>query len=227
MATPIRDQQQADSYASWLRKTANIKRAAAENEAAASANRARNAAVGQGGSFQYSKPIQGWKSSVTTPKPTGSASLFQGAPTSEITSGLDALVANYNQAFGSAREANEARYQQLLGITDETTQQRQIDVTGAYQQKESDVMQRLAGLGMSNTTVAPTMQFGIEREKQSALNRTADEMQQTKLGIIERREDEGPDLGSLQSVLAGVGTSYAGGQGLPAMLKAFGNIRSI
>ena len=79
---------------------------------------------------------------------------------------------------------------------------------------------------MSNTTVAPTMQQGVEREKQSSLNRLADEMQQTKLGIIERKTDAYPDLASLQSIIAGVGSQYGGGQGLSSMLQALAGLRS-
>lgn len=138
---------------------------------------------------------------------------------------MQAMIENYNTAYGQAREANEARYQQQLGIADATTGQRMADVSSAFGQQGADIQQRLVGLGMGNTTVAPTMQLGVERERQSALNRTADQMQQTKLGIIGAREDEYPDLGSLQSTLAGAASGTVTPQ-VAAMLKAFGNIRS-
>ena len=140
--------------------------------------------------------------------------------------GFESMLQNYNESFGQARGANEARYKQMLDITDQTTGQRLADVSSAYNQRGADVQQRLAGLGMANTTVAPTMQFGIDRERQSALNRTADQMQQTKLGIIERRDDNYPDLGSLQSII-GASSSAFGTRGIDAMLKAFGNVRSV
>lgn len=140
--------------------------------------------------------------------------------------GYASLLDNYNEAYGQARGANEARYQQMLGIADATTGQRQADVSSAYNQRSSDVSQQLSRLGMGNTTVAPTMQFGVERERQSALNRVADEMQQTKLGIIERKEDDYPDLQSLQSIIAGTGSAF-GTRGIDAMLSAFGKVRSV
>lgn len=148
------------------------------------------------------------------------------SPSSDVLGGLQSLVANYNQAYGAAKSANEARYQQMLDIANQTTQQRAADVQTAYGQQSANVMQQLARLGMSNTTVAPTMQQGVEREKQSSLNRLADEMQQTKLGIIERRTDAYPDLSSLQSIIAGVGSQYGGGQGLSSMLQALAGLRS-
>jgi hypothetical protein len=139
---------------------------------------------------------------------------------------MQSMIENYNLAFGEAKEANEARYQQQLGIADATTGQRLADVSSAFGRQGADIGQRLAGLGMSGTTIAPTMQLGVERERQSALNRTADEMQQTKLGIIGAREDQYPDLGSLQSTLAGAASGEVTPQ-VAAMLKAFGNIRSV
>lgn len=140
--------------------------------------------------------------------------------------GYESMLENYNRAFGEATAGNEARYQQLLGIADQTTGQRMADVSSAYNRQESDAMQRLAGLGMGNTTIAPTIRSGIERERQAALNRTADQMQQTKLGIIERRDDEYPDLGSLQAIIGGTGSAF-GTRGIDAMLEAFGKVRSV
>ncbi len=148
---------------------------------------------------------------------------FRG-PSAGVTSGLESLVGSYNQAYGQAQAANEARYQQMLGIADQTTGQRAADIRGAYGQQESNIMQRLASLGMANTTIAPTMQMGVTREREAALSRSADLMQQTKLGIIGRRQDEGPSLENIQSIIAGVGAQYGGGQGISAMLQALSGL---
>lgn len=148
---------------------------------------------------------------------------FRG-PSAGVTSGLQSLVGNYNQAYGQAQAANEQRYQQMLGITDQTTGQRAADISGAYGQRGSDIMQRLASLGMANTTIAPTMQLGVDREREAALSRNADQMQQTRLGIMERRQDEGPSLENIQSIIAGIGSQYGGGQGISAMLQALSGL---
>lgn len=146
-------------------------------------------------------------------------------PSQAAQGGLQSLVSQYNQAYGAARSANEARYQQLLDIANQTTRQRATDIRADYARQGADIRQQLARQGMAGTTVAPTMGLGVQRKQQSALNRLADQMQQTKLGIIERRQDEYPDLGSLQSIIAGVGSQYGGGQGIQAMLQALGQIR--
>lgn len=147
------------------------------------------------------------------------------APSYGVQQGLQGLVGQYNVAYQQARQANEQRYQQMLGITSQTTGQREADIRASYAGQGANIQQQLARRGMAGTTIAPTMQMGVQREQQSALNRLADQMQQTKLGIIERREDRYPDLGSLQSIISGIGSHYGGGMGIPAMLQAFGGIQ--
>ena len=136
-------------------------------------------------------------------------------------SALSQLIGQYNTAFGEAKSANEARYQQLLNIANATTGQREADLRRDYGQQQANMMQGLARTGMANTTVAPTMQMGIQREQQSALNRLADQMQQTKLGIIERRTDQYPDLGALASLAGalGQGAGLAGAGGIAGALR--------
>lgn len=130
-----------------------------------------------------------------------------------IREGLEGLVESYNQAFGEAKAANERRYQQLLDLANATTNQRLSDIRSDSFRRESSAMQRLAQLGMANTTIAPTVKMGFEREKQASLNRAADSMQQTKLGIIERRKDAYPDA----SIVAQFAQSA--GQAAPGIMR--------
>jgi hypothetical protein len=136
---------------------------------------------------------------------------------------LSALVNQYNQAYNSARSANEQRYQQLLGIADQTTGQRMADIRSTGAGQSADIMQQLARTGMANTTVAPTLQMGVNRETQSSLNRAADELQGTKLGIIERREDEYPDSNIIVQLAQALGQS--GGSGMSGILKALSGLK--
>jgi len=129
-------------------------------------------------------------------------------------SALQKLVSQYNRAYQEARAANEARYQQLLDIASRTTGQREIDLRRGYTEMGADISQRLARLGMAGTTIAPTMQMGVEREMQSALNRLADEMQQTKLGIIERREDIYPQSNVILQLAQMLGANPMGAPGI-------------
>lgn len=142
----------------------------------------------------------------------------------QIGQGLSGLIGQFNQAYGEAKSANEQRYQEMLGITDTTTGQRAADIRGDYAGQQSNMMQRLASLGMANTTIAPTMGMGIRREEQAALDRSADTLQGTRLGIMERRTDEYPKsdiiMQLVQALGQGGGPSAAGG-----IAQALSNMR--
>ena len=142
----------------------------------------------------------------------------------QITGGLQSLVQGYNQAYDQARGANEARYNQMLRLAGQTTNQRAADIRSSYGQSQANMMQNLARTGMANTTVAPTMQMGIQREQQSALNRLADQMQQTRLGIMERRTDAYPNQAGLMQAIQAIGGGIGGTQGLTAMAQLLGQI---
>ncbi len=142
----------------------------------------------------------------------------------EAVSGVGRLVEEYNRAFGEAKGANEARYQRMLGITEETTGQRGADIRAGAFEERSDLEQGLARSGLSGTTVSPTLTAGVRRREEESLNRLADMMQGTKLGIMERREDQYPDAASLQASLSGLGQGY-GGPGITALYQALGNVR--
>ncbi len=137
---------------------------------------------------------------------------------------LSKLINQYNQGWAEAKAANEARYQQGLGIIDQTTGQREADIRSDYAGQRSDIMQQLARTGMGNTTISPTMGLGVEREKQSALNRLADSLQGTKLGWIERREDEYPESDMIVSLINQLGKG-SGGQSGSQVYSALGNMR--
>lgn len=138
--------------------------------------------------------------------------------------GLSGLVGSYNVAYGEAKSANEQRYQQLLDIASQTTGQREADIRGGYAERGADIRQQLSRQGMAGTTVAPTMQMGVQREQESALNRLADQMQQTKMGVIERREDRYPEMGTITS-LAGMLGQGGGAQGISGILSALSGLR--
>ncbi len=152
----------------------------------------------------------------------------------------------YQQLLAGADESiaqRRAAGQEMLGTLGSISQQEAADIRSEYGQQRSNIMQQLARQGMSGTTVAPTMSLGVQREQSAALNRLADmfartklgvqsqeaaamdQLRQQRLGIIERREDRYPDLASLQSIIAGIGSQYGGGMGIPAMLSALASIK--
>lgn len=141
-----------------------------------------------------------------------------------VTEGLEGLVGGYNVAYSEAKEANEARYREMLGISDTLVDQRSADIQGAYRGREADMMQKLARQGLGGTTIAPTMTAGIEREKQSALDRSKQELAAQRIGVRERREDEYPSSDIIMS-LASAFAQGGGGAGAGNVMKALGSLR--
>lgn len=140
------------------------------------------------------------------------ASAQQRRSAKQASSALSKMIESYNKAFQEARSANEARYQEMLDTIAKTTGQREMDIRASYAGKEADISQQLARLGMSGTTIAPTMSLGVAREREAALDRLADAMQGTKLGIMERKVDRYPDPSIITS-LAGSAGQAAGPYG--------------
>ena len=144
---------------------------------------------------------------------------------SQAGAGLTGMIDQYNTAYGEAKTANEARYQDMLGITDRTSGQRSADIRSDFAGQQSNMMQRLAGLGMANTTVAPTLGAGIERDKQAALDRSADSLQGTRLGIMERKTDAYPESDMIMALVQAIGQGGGGG-GIGGILQALSGMRS-
>jgi hypothetical protein len=145
---------------------------------------------------------------------------------SGVTSGLQSLVENYNRSFTEAKSKNEALYKEMLGLVDTSTGQQEADVRSSYALQRSSALSGLArsGLGGSFSGVTGTLNAGLQREQQGALNRIADQRTQSRLGVMGQYGKEAyPDLSSLMSTMAGA-TSMYGGAGSEALLTALGGI---
>jgi hypothetical protein len=141
--------------------------------------------------------------------------------------GLRGLVGSYNRSWQEARQANEQRYQQLLEIAGQTTGQREADLRSDFASQAGELRQSMAKRGMTGTSAYETLKTGLSQtgqHMQSALNRLADQMQQTKLGIIERRQDPYPDASIITS-LAGLAGQGGGPGGMGGILGALGGLR--
>jgi hypothetical protein len=130
-------------------------------------------------------------------------------PTAEIStpvlSPYEKLTQEYQNTYNTAKAANEQRYQDILsqyGIL-------HSDVVGGYQNRLTETMKMLEGLGsqesadieqdwinkeskakqdlisrgFANTTVAPTMSMGYTRGKQADLARLNERLQNQRLGV--------------------------------------------
>ncbi|KKL77378.1 hypothetical protein LCGC14_2035490 [marine sediment metagenome] len=125
-----------------------------------------------------------------------------------------AIFGQMGERSRAAEAAGQSGYERMLGVAAETTGQRQADIRQDYASRAADITQQQARLGMSGTTVGTSLRGGVEREKQSSLNRLADTMQQTKLGIMSGQAAAGERFAGQQiGVLgqqAGAGERFAG-----------------
>lgn len=117
------------------------------------------------------------------------------------TSGLNNLLNQYNQAYAQAKFQNEQKYNQQLGLVDQVSGQQRADTISGFQNQQAEQMQNAARLGMSNV-LSPSIKTGIQREQQSALNRLADQMLGTKLGVMQGFNYQGMDPNVTQAAIS-------------------------
>ena len=146
-------------------------------------------------------------------------------------SDAQALIDEYTKAYGEAKEANEARYAEVLGgyrkrynealaELEGMGSQEKADITSRWNAESSKGQQDLTSRGLTGTTVLPTMKGMYEREKGSSLGRLDERLRREKIGLMtglsgdtlgfmERREDVYPDL----SMYANLASKYGQGSG--------------
>jgi len=129
------------------------------------------------------------------------------AASQEYNNPANTAIRGYQTAYDEAKAANETRYNDILGRIDATTDQQAADIRTGYGEANANAQQGLARTGLANTTIAPTLRTGYQREMHGALNRNADQMIQTRTGVMERRTDGYPDQNSLMSLLQTYGHS--------------------
>lgn len=160
-----------------------------------------------------------------------------GAPGGGMTG--NALYDSFQNAMNNANQANEARYQDALagyqdryarnmGYLDNIGAQQQADTNEAYKKQSSVLQQNMINRGLSNSTVADTMQMGNERERLAEQRRLQADLNQQRIGVdsslsgdtlgfMERKEEQAPSYEllaqlAMQMGQGGVGSgAYVGG----------------
>lgn len=175
----------------------------------------------------------GQQQSVTPPPPPA---------TQQTGSGFaDSVAQSYGQQQDAANQANEGRYQAILGghlgrleganqaFAGLSDQDRQ-DTQQQFQNYRGTLEQDLVNRGLGNTTVRSNVLTGVEREENAALRRLADQRTLQQLGVtmgaqgdtlrfMEGRTDQAPDYQQMLALLQMYGQS-GGGQPLPGSYVA-------
>ena len=135
----------------------------------------------------------------------------------------NSLVEEYNKKFKEAKNANEARYKEILqgfgGITGDIntafeglSNQGQQDIAQTTLNSKAANAQALVSSGMNGTTILPSLNMQADNNQTAALNRLRDAIAMSKLGYLtgnekdklafmERREDTYPDAAMYSELL--------------------------
>ena len=124
-------------------------------------------------------------------QPTAGAPLEQTNPAAY---GRNQLSEQYQTALDDAKSKTEERYQEALSNLDGVGEQEGADIDTRFDSSSSAVNQSLVSSGLSGTSVLPSMQRGVERERTGAQNRLASMLARERNQIIGSRNDIPPDL---------------------------------
>lgn len=190
---------------------------------------------GGAGSFGRSSlpPVIG-PSYVRSITPRNTQTSVFGSASGSSSGGLPAeLLKQLTKSQKQANEANEARYQEILGgrqkLFDEATAGLENYGTGQrnrinqeYIDLGNSSLARLASRGLGSSSLTSATQLGVERQKQDALANFEDQLFGRKAdiqrsfgndlyGFQERRDDVGPDINKILPLLFQSGASGATG----------------
>jgi len=100
-----------------------------------------------------------------------------------------------------ANAANEARYQGILDQYSNLGQAGMARIGQAEQQALASGTQDLASRGLGNTTIRGSMSRGVASDAELARQQLGESVATQKAGVMERRTDEGPDMGLYTNLL--------------------------
>jgi hypothetical protein len=100
------------------------------------------------------------------------------------------------RAHASANRANEQRYSQILGELSGMGQAQSQRIDQGVRIQSAMATQGLRNRGLGNSTVIEPIQRQIHQAADLSKIDLADRVRSARAGVMERRTDEGPDIGS-------------------------------
>ena len=150
----------------------------------------------------------------------------------------------YNKKMAEANSANLGRYGDILGDLNERYKRNMgylegmgaseaSDINDAAMQQAANVQQQMTSAGLAGTTVMPTMQAGVERQRLAEQGRLQERLRQQKLAadsqlsgdiasFKERRTDQAPDMGLYAQLAMQMAAGGQGGTPTPGGAPAGG-----
>ncbi len=121
------------------------------------------------------------------------------------TSALQGIIAQMQAAQKKANLANEQRYQQILGSFENLGKAGRARIEQQTTQRQAQATQRLTSRGLGSTTITSAVERGIAGDAETQRQQLEESVTMQRAGVMERRTDEGPDLGMFASLLQSAG----------------------
>ncbi len=125
---------------------------------------------------------------------------------------LQGIISQMQAAQKKANLANEQRYQQILGSFENLGKAGRARIEQQTVQRQAQATQNLTSRGLGNTTITSAVERGIAGDAETQRQQLEESVTMQKAGVMERRTDEGPDLGMFASLLQSAGQQRTGGQ---------------
>lgn len=151
------------------------------------------------------------------------------------------LIGQANGGRAEARQANESRYNDILGLLadgrarnldslDSMSGQQVADANTAYDNKRKNLIADLADRGLSGSTKRIAVESMTQRERDAAVNRIKDTLVQNRnaadtgytdraTGVMERRTDSYPDQTNISGIIQQLGPLLSGAGGGNALAQ--------
>lgn len=111
------------------------------------------------------------------------------------------LINEQQEAMDEAKRQTEERFQRALTNLEDVGVQERADIGTRFDSSRSAVNQSLVNSGLSGTTVLPSMQRGVERERTAANRRLSTDLAREENQLLASRNDIPPDLGRFMQLL--------------------------
>ena len=125
------------------------------------------------------------------------------------------ILRRYEEQSTAANAANETRYQGILSTLQGQGEASKTDIRRGGIEERGQIAQGLTGRGLFNTTVLDSLGTASREREGRESTRIDESVADRMAGVMERRTDQGPDMGLMANLLQmyGQGMGQQAGQG--------------
>jgi hypothetical protein len=133
--------------------------------------------------------------------------------------GLQDIIKQMQDAQNKANAANEKRYQDILASYSNLGKAGMTRIGEQEQQAQAKGTQDLTSRGLGNTTVTGAMSRGVARDAENSRQQLQEQVAQLKGGVMERKTEQGPDMGLYAQLIQAMSRGQTSSGGGPAVIR--------